>query len=542
MADVEVKDNGARVQYTAGGGQTNFTYPFLIFEATDLLVWLTPVGQVPNPVADLLTLNVDYTVTGVGNEDGGDVVLIVPATAGDIITIERDIPATQTVDLSTGGDFKATTINFVHDKNTLLIQQNQMLIKDRGLLYQSVDQLDEGDTVLPKLPANTGAGIPIWTKSAGGALIAGLLVENEDVTTLRSELASETQLAPGTDLIGYFDLKAGVGKLLTTFLNEVNDLIEQGDKYNYIINGDFFVWQRDSTFPFTGTQTGFTADRWQWFQNGGTTTVFKSSISIGSPGATKFALTVNRTVADSNLTFLQHPIENVKTLNSKTISLTMKAFLISPATKNITLEFQQAFGSGGSPSASVIFGTTVIALTQNITKEINLTFDVPNLDGKTIGTNGDDFLGFIIVTTDTGLFEVDFWDISIIESDRQHTFHPRLLEQEIALCERYYQKSYDIGITPGTSTLNGLTTLLVESVGSSPYDIRHTTQLNRMREIPSVVVYSQAGTINRVDVTSGEVVGGISAVGESSVAVGATDGVATDQRLLEYHWTAEAEL
>lgn len=214
MTTVKVNDNGARVQYTATASETNFTYPFLIFEESDLDVWRTR-----NTTVTKLVLNVDYTITGVGAENGGDVVLTTGATAGDIITIERQVPYTQLVDYSVGGDFASETVNFVNDKQTLLTQQVQMLIEDRGLTYTTTDQLTVKDNLLPQLPANTGTGIPIWTKNSGGDLTAALLVEDPDSSTLRSELASQVNGSDGAGIVGYFNIDTATGETVRDTLD-----------------------------------------------------------------------------------------------------------------------------------------------------------------------------------------------------------------------------------------------------------------------------------------------------------------------------------
>ena len=116
MDNFPVNDTEDRVQITAAGGQTTFTYDFEIFEDADLDVYLTPNGQPPDPNTDLLTLTTDYTVTGAGTENGGTVVLTAAqypsgATAGDIITIVRDLPFNRLIDYSTGGEITAQSLN-----------------------------------------------------------------------------------------------------------------------------------------------------------------------------------------------------------------------------------------------------------------------------------------------------------------------------------------------------------------------------------------------------------------------------------------------
>lgn len=547
MTDVKVLDHGARQQYTAATGQTLFTYLFLIFEKEDLAVFLTPVGQVPNPQTDRLTVDTDYTVTGVGNQDGGDVVLIVPAVAGDIITIERAIALTQLVDLTTGGDFKAKTINFVHDKATLLIQQNKSLIEKRMLLYQVTDNLSKtgGDTVLPQLPPNTGAGIPIWTKNNAGNLVAGVCDETTTCSTLRSELASQTEVAPGTDDVGYFDLKAQTGKLLTVFLNELNNLVEAGDKYNYIINGDMNFWQRELTHNFVGSVTAYTADRWFFVHPGGTTTVSRKVAPISDSGGARFFLNINRTVGSVGGTLdLTQKIENVKLLDDTTVSIAVTTNLISPAALELKVEFQRFFGTGGSPSPTVQIGTTTLNLVNGITVH-NIIITIPALTSEVLGTDNNDSLKLIFFVDPTLTFNLDIGNVSQIESDRQHKFHPRLYQEELALCERYYQKSYNVDTPPGTITSVGVFEIqMTEMLVNNAFAIQSTANFSTpMRTTPSVVVFSPlSSTPNNILLNATTQAPSGLFPSEKNVSVqGQSVAPASDRRLV-YQWTAEAEL
>lgn len=222
MAGVPDQSDVRRRQYTAGAGQTEFTYPFRIFEASDLEVF----SKEPGEGVVQLVLNTDYTVTNVNTEGGGDVVLNVGAVLDTIITINSNVPASQDVNFSTGGKFSPQSVNFVHDKEAILIQQLKNTIDERMLTYPVTSVLSPtgGDTVLPVLPPNTGNGIPIWTKNNAGNLVAGVCEEDPDCSTLRSELASQTQVAPGSDNIGTWDTNdpgGPTGKTLTELLFDI---------------------------------------------------------------------------------------------------------------------------------------------------------------------------------------------------------------------------------------------------------------------------------------------------------------------------------
>lgn len=106
-------------EYTGNGVTTTFPYAFRIFQASDLLVTTSDT----NGTLRTLTLNTDYTVSGVGSYSGGTVILPVPLGNGWSISIERDLPVVQETDLRNQGRFFAETHEGAFDYLTMLIQQ-----------------------------------------------------------------------------------------------------------------------------------------------------------------------------------------------------------------------------------------------------------------------------------------------------------------------------------------------------------------------------------------------------------------------------------
>jgi hypothetical protein len=118
-----------RWEYVAGSGQTVFAYDNIIYDEEDLEVYQEGA---------LLTLNVDYTVTGVGDPLGGTVVLTVGATLNDAIVIVTAIELSQGVDLPYAGAFASENVEEALDRLTRIAQQ----------LNDLIAQLDERVTVL----------------------------------------------------------------------------------------------------------------------------------------------------------------------------------------------------------------------------------------------------------------------------------------------------------------------------------------------------------------------------------------------------------
>jgi hypothetical protein len=111
-----VADNTSRDQYTATSGQTVFPYTFEIFNKDDVVV-------VQNSTT--LSEGTDYTVSGVGNNNGGNITFTSGATAGDTITLYRDMAYERTTDYQTSGDFLAAEVNADFDRLWLAVQQNE---------------------------------------------------------------------------------------------------------------------------------------------------------------------------------------------------------------------------------------------------------------------------------------------------------------------------------------------------------------------------------------------------------------------------------
>jgi hypothetical protein len=106
---VSIANENNRIEITATATQTTFAYNFKIDAESEIAVYLTPTGNTPSDSADLLTLTTDYTLTGVGNDAGGNIVLTVGsyptgAAAGDVVVAVRNINYDQQDEYVVGQD------------------------------------------------------------------------------------------------------------------------------------------------------------------------------------------------------------------------------------------------------------------------------------------------------------------------------------------------------------------------------------------------------------------------------------------------------
>lgn len=111
-----VNDLPPRVQYVATASQTVFPYPFPIFQDADLVVEVNGAEQ---------TLTTHYTVSGAGDDTGGNVTLVTGATVGDIVTIYRDTVIERDSDFQLNGPMFSTSVNDELDKLTIIAQEQR---------------------------------------------------------------------------------------------------------------------------------------------------------------------------------------------------------------------------------------------------------------------------------------------------------------------------------------------------------------------------------------------------------------------------------
>lgn len=121
----------ATIQYIAGGATTVFSFPYLFLANSHLRVVETNLTTGVETVKEITT---HYTVTGAGEDAGGDVTFLVAPTAGRRITITRVVPKTQETDYEENGDFASEDHEEALDKLTMIDQQMQREL-DRCLKF-----------------------------------------------------------------------------------------------------------------------------------------------------------------------------------------------------------------------------------------------------------------------------------------------------------------------------------------------------------------------------------------------------------------------
>jgi hypothetical protein len=260
---------------------------------------------------------------------------------------------------------------------------------------------------------------------------------------------------------------------------------------NKIINGDFGIWQRGTSFTNPGNGA-FTTDRWKQYQDGTVSQVISQQAFTpgtapvaGYEGSFFWRKAISSSSGNAYNNFEQ-PIEDVRTFAGQTA--TVSFYAKADTTRNITVQMVQVFGTGGSGNVTVT--SPIITLTTSWAR-YSATFNVPSISGKTIGTNN-----FVNVSFNLGIntaLTIDLWGIQAEAGSVATAFQTATgtIQGELAACQRYYSKSY-----PQTIYADGVTNSegsgQATAVGASNL-FSWTAFKVTMRSAPTVSIYAGAG-------------------------------------------------
>jgi len=142
--------------YSGNDVTTSFAYGFRILDKTHLRVYLT---NADDEVQADLTVDDDYTVSGVGSELGGNVSYPVsgsPLPTGWKLTILRNVPFDQDTDIANAGAFYPDVHEGVFDKLTMQMQQLKEAV-DRAVKVDASSTADPDDLIADLTVASNAA-------------------------------------------------------------------------------------------------------------------------------------------------------------------------------------------------------------------------------------------------------------------------------------------------------------------------------------------------------------------------------------------------
>ena len=259
---------------------------------------------------------------------------------------------------------------------------------------------------------------------------------------------------------------------------------------NMIMNGRMDLAQRGPG-PFTAA--GYTLDRWRIKQPGTGSTV---AVAPGTINNDEFpnCLKADRTTTGSTGFIIEQPIEGVRSLTGKTVTVSFYASCANGISLGVSLA--QNFGTGGSSEVAVTTQNQVLTTTPT---RYSFTFSMPSITGKTVGTDHYTGLRFNVSQTQGNFSDLKITGVQVEVGKAATPFEHRFEGTELALCQRYYSTSYPEGDAPGTVYAAARGYGLygsgnVATYATVPFQIVFPVQ---MRKIPTYTLYSHTGVADR---------------------------------------------
>ena len=360
-------------------------------------------------------------------------------------------------------------------------------------------------------------------------------------------------------------------------LSKIQDIGNQvvpnlGPNRNLIINGAMQIRQRHSgSYSQINSKYSFDRFRGNSFDGGAATGKFTVQQSTTAPDDFAYSLLVTSAAATSdasnNIFNIEQLIEgyNTNQLNYGT-----------SAAKTITLSFfvrsslTGTFGGALKNNArnrNYPFTYTISSANTFERKEITITGDTTGTwDQVTNGTGlwvsfglgvGSNYSGsagawgagdYFSATGATSVVGTNgaTWYITGVQLEvgsAATEFEHRSYGEELLLCQRYYQQSYDDNTVPGTATNAGC--MIARASGGDVYLVQLIRRnIVTMRTTPSVVSYSPTtGTADKVRISSGDqTVSGVFDAGRNSSGFPLTSGSVSDGNDVRWHFTLSSEL
>jgi hypothetical protein len=210
---------------------------------------------------------------------------------------------------------------------------------------------------------------------------------------------------------------------------------------NKILNSDFSIWQRGTSFTPGGGLT-YSADRcFHYWDGNGSHTISRQTFTPGAAPVAgyegQYFFRHQQTTAGTGGTYMAvigQLIEDVRTLAGQTVTFSFWAK--ADAARTYVYFFDQGFGTNGSSSVNA--AALSVPMTTSW-QRFTYTFNMPSVSGKTIGANSSLSVRMdsnAVNTTQT----IDIWGIqleagSVATPFTTNTANP---QAELAACQRYY--------------------------------------------------------------------------------------------------------
>ena len=324
---------------------------------------------------------------------------------------------------------------------------------------------------------------------------------------------------------------------------------------NAIINGDFNVWQRGTSFaaPATGT---YNADRWLYAVVGAAVHTISRSTDVPTVAEAgrlfNYSLlvdctTVDAAIAAGDYTFIDHRVEGYNWLplaqRAVTISFWVKgtktgihcvSLLNSGSDRSCVKEYT-INTTDTWEKKTLTFPASPSAGTWDYTTGIGIIIRLALATGSTFQTTADAYqTGNFFATanqvnaTDSTSNNFRLCGVQLEAGSVATEFEQRAFPEELALCQRYYEKTFDHGVAPAQAaglSSNGALKGYVP-IGDTVVDGANWLFKIRKRAAPTVTTYNptQANANWRNNANSSDAPVTVETIGENGCFITGSTG------------------
>jgi len=203
-----VSSSTNKVSFNGDGSTTVFAYSFKIFDEDDLTVIL----RSSTGTETTQTISTQYSVSGVGDAGGGNVTMVTAPASGETLTILREQPLTQGLDLVPNDPFPANSIEDSLDKLTFIDQRLNEKI-DRALVFSAADIV--GDATLPVKESRIGR-VLAFNETTGNPEAGPEIADISTLNAITADIATLADIEDGTDATDAIQTVAGIAGNVTT--------------------------------------------------------------------------------------------------------------------------------------------------------------------------------------------------------------------------------------------------------------------------------------------------------------------------------------
>lgn len=401
----------------------------------------------------------------------------------------------------------------------------------------------------------------------------------DDYSTNESQMQTTTDPYPGqavslaTSTAGEFERIRHLIKQITGqaqwYIDPDTNLASVGAGDNLLINGGFNVSQRgtsfDSTTIFANNDDTYLLDRWLLLSDGNDIVDVTQQSSGGISGTEDYIRLDVETIS-KKFGILQI-VENKNLKNviggSDVVSLSFEAKTTDITKLSDIRAVVLAWDSTADTVTSDIISAwesegvrpTLVAnwTEENTDSDLGITaswarYTIENISIDTASTTN---IGVFIyqnnvATSDTAGIFLEITNVQLVQSPTASTFQYLDIDVIVAKCQRYFEKTYNLDVAPGTVTSAGEidwghTSVSTNNIKSGTHCVFNTSK----RVTPTMVFFSSnTGTSGKVysvgaagDVNPGDII-----KGQNNTSFTAFTGVTTTNQRFNCHYTAESEL